>query len=307
MIDCILFNDEVDLLISRIIYLSDFVERFVLMEARCTFSGKPKPLVAREFQSNLENISKKRIDYLEADFSQLHSSYAWDYEKASRSQLISYAESNYPRQRLLFCDLDEFPSREQLNNLKTAEVKEDMTVFSIPTPTYYRHINLANQDERSWRLACSFDSSFPPSLENIRSPFHLPITGEPGAHLSYLGMDSRSISSKLSSFSHTELQGFDEVETSILNLADKYLVDHLGRFQNPTFGLMQALSFHQLPATNMALYEIGRFKFQEFTAPRVVPRLCTSAFITFVRTSSQKRSILYKLAMARMSSRYTNM
>lgn len=42
--DCFLFNNELQLLAFRLDYLSDFVDRVVLVEAPVTFRGKPKPL-----------------------------------------------------------------------------------------------------------------------------------------------------------------------------------------------------------------------------------------------------------------------
>ena len=44
IVDCIIYNNEKELLELRLNILNDFVDRFVIMEATQTFSGKSKPL-----------------------------------------------------------------------------------------------------------------------------------------------------------------------------------------------------------------------------------------------------------------------
>jgi beta-1,4-mannosyl-glycoprotein beta-1,4-N-acetylglucosaminyltransferase len=88
MIDLVLFNDELDLLVTRIQYLSDFVDTFVIIEAKQTFSGKTKALIAQENRILLRDASSKPIVLLEADFSKVAVKNAWDFEKETRKQLI---------------------------------------------------------------------------------------------------------------------------------------------------------------------------------------------------------------------------
>ena len=299
MIDCVLFNNELELLETRIIYLEKYVECFVVIEAQLTFSGKSKKLVARDNFETLRKLTSKPIVILQADFSKTKTGDPWEYERESRMQLISYAGNNYPDQRVIFCDLDEFPSLNQLENLKRVEDLGDKSIYSIPTPTFYRYVNLAQIDEENWRSACSFFSSLPPHHESIRSTHYVQIGGEPGAHLSYLNMRAENITSKFASFSHQELEGFEEVENSILRMADVYGVDHLGRFRNPSRGLMRYLGLEQLPSTNEIILKL-RGGFLEIKLPGYFSRVCTSALITYIRLNRTKKSMIYNNVIEKM-------
>ena len=56
MIDAILFNDEIELLYSRLEYLRDFIDTTVIIESDRTFSGRSKQLLASQ---NLETLKTK--------------------------------------------------------------------------------------------------------------------------------------------------------------------------------------------------------------------------------------------------------
>jgi beta-1,4-mannosyl-glycoprotein beta-1,4-N-acetylglucosaminyltransferase len=303
MIDCVLFNDEIELLKARILYLSNYVDSFVVIEANQTFSGKRKSLIAKDNQKILRELSTKPITILEADLTALGNSDAWKIERESRSLLITHVQREFPAQRVLFCDLDEFPSVEQLIRLKQCESSNETTIFSIPTPTFYRYLNLAQMDETEWKLACSFDSSHAPDVDDLRSPDYAALGGELGAHLSYLGMSADSLSSKLSSFSHTELQGFEQIEENILGLSDEYVVDHLGRFHNPSRGIMKPLSLDELPSTNKLFYSLWGKDFRNFNPPNYLSRICASAVITFIRHNNGQKSRMYVVVLERMLKR----
>lgn len=48
VIDAVTFNGELDILEIRLNILNDFVDQFIIVESRNTFSGKPKPLYYEE-------------------------------------------------------------------------------------------------------------------------------------------------------------------------------------------------------------------------------------------------------------------
>ena len=55
VVDCILYNGEADILEIRLSVLNEFVDQFVICEAKTTFSGKPKPLY---FEQQKERFSQ---------------------------------------------------------------------------------------------------------------------------------------------------------------------------------------------------------------------------------------------------------
>lgn len=302
MIDCILFNDELDLLISRLRYLNSFVDEFVVIEADKTFSGRPKELIATNHLSLLQEASLNRITILRADFSALKVTSAWDYENESRLQLLNYVLREAPDQRVLFCDIDEFPSHEQLTILKGYENSLSEEVFSIPTPTYYRYVNLANLDEVDFRSSISFHVSSAPKVVEIRKTQFRVIEGEPGAHLSYLSMSASLMSGKLDSFSHTEFQGFEPIEHGLLEISDRYVLDHLGRFHHPSRGLMKVINPQELPQVNRDIQAIMGAPIIHTATPWKFSRLCASALVTFIRAKRDENSFLYRHVIEKVSS-----
>lgn len=70
VVDCFTYNGEADLLDLHLNALNDYVDRFVLVEAATTFSGKHKPLYFAEQQDRFERW-RDRIQYFvnEEDYS----------------------------------------------------------------------------------------------------------------------------------------------------------------------------------------------------------------------------------------------
>lgn len=66
VIDIITFNGESDLLEIRLNILNDFVDEFVIVEARTTFSGKPKPLYYEQEKERYQAFAHK-IKYFVID------------------------------------------------------------------------------------------------------------------------------------------------------------------------------------------------------------------------------------------------
>jgi hypothetical protein len=61
MFDCILINDELDILDIRLNTLDSVIEKFVIVESDLTHSGKPKPLHFQENWSRFEKFKDKII------------------------------------------------------------------------------------------------------------------------------------------------------------------------------------------------------------------------------------------------------
>lgn len=66
IIDSFLFFDEVDLLKLRLQYLDEYVDKFIIVEAKQTFSGLPKPL---NFLKNYNQFSEyqRKIEYIQVE------------------------------------------------------------------------------------------------------------------------------------------------------------------------------------------------------------------------------------------------
>jgi beta-1,4-mannosyl-glycoprotein beta-1,4-N-acetylglucosaminyltransferase len=66
--DCFYFFDELDLLEIRLNILDSYVDQFVLVEARETFNGKPKPLFYEQNKERYNRWNHKIKHYVVEDF-----------------------------------------------------------------------------------------------------------------------------------------------------------------------------------------------------------------------------------------------
>jgi beta-1,4-mannosyl-glycoprotein beta-1,4-N-acetylglucosaminyltransferase len=121
IIDCIMFNDEISMLKSRLNYLKPIVTKTILVEGNVTFSGKSKPLIFEENKEqfkeyNIENISLKINPNFKIDTNQPlirdpnHS--AWKIEFFQRNILKTKIPNGLNKDDLVIIgDLDEIPNK----------------------------------------------------------------------------------------------------------------------------------------------------------------------------------------------------
>jgi len=108
--DCFTFFNELDLLEIRLNVLMDVVDKFVLVEAGETHTGKSKPFYFRE---NAERFAKfsDRIVYVGIDrFPEGHG--AWWNECYQRNQILQGLTQARPDDVVLISDMDEIPRPE---------------------------------------------------------------------------------------------------------------------------------------------------------------------------------------------------
>ena len=108
--DCFTFFNELDLLEMRLNILKDVVDKFVLVEAGETHTGKPKPFY---FKDNEDRFSafRDRIVYVGIEsFPKGHD--AWWCENYQRNEILRGLEGARPDDIVLISDLDEIPRPE---------------------------------------------------------------------------------------------------------------------------------------------------------------------------------------------------
>lgn len=106
--DCFTFFNELDLLEIRLNVLKDVVDKFVLVEAGETHTGKPKPLF---FKENEERYSafRNRIIHISLDsFPKGHD--AWWNENYQRNMILQGLAEAKPDDTVLVSDIDEIPN-----------------------------------------------------------------------------------------------------------------------------------------------------------------------------------------------------
>ena len=88
---------------------------------------------------------------------------------------------------------------------------------------------------------------------------------------------------KLKSFSHIELDFTEIANQSFLDYCDRFLIDHLGRIESDSFGLLRQLSYNELPtvAKELHSYQPELFDFRK-RSQSILLRLVASALVSIV-------------------------
>lgn len=106
--DCFTFFNELDLLEIRLNVLKDVVDKFVIVEAAETHTGKPKPLLFRENEARYSAFRDK-IVYISLDsFPKGHD--AWWNENYQRNMILRGLTNAKPDDTVLISDVDEIPN-----------------------------------------------------------------------------------------------------------------------------------------------------------------------------------------------------
>ena len=113
--DCFSFFNELDLLEIRLNVLRDVVDRFVLVEAGETHTGKPKPFLFEENRARFAEFAD-RIEYVRIErFPAGHD--AWWNENFQRNEILKGLAGANPDDVVMISDLDEIPRPEVVARL----------------------------------------------------------------------------------------------------------------------------------------------------------------------------------------------
>lgn len=298
VIDCFIFNDEIGLLELRIKYLSHSVDEFIIFESRKTFSGKSKPLYARNHRDQLQKLSNTQISFWEARINNMDEgefSERWPIEFETRRQFLERIISERPHDRIIFGDVDEIPSIHQVEVIRDLCLVQDVSVYGINMPNYYKYVNWYVQGvgERM-NAPKTFVGCLPPPMEFLRTlDFFEDIQGV-GAHLSYLGMSTHQVNKKFGEFSHREYSGHEKIEDYIQRTQDRFAIDHIGRYFFEERGLIKIVKFEDLPEPSRFVRTQFPSYFKDMELPSEFQRLIASATVTLLRRymmSNQKRAL----------------
>ena len=226
IIDCFTFYNELDLLFYRLSILNDVVDKFILVEATKTFSGKAKPLyyennklMFSQFQhkivhiiedellsknelKNIQNVGCSGNDY-------------WMNENKQRNSInkgLEVIKNELNDDDYIFIsDVDEIPNPDALIKLKNNDKINNIGVLC----EYFYYYSLRHMMTQSWFHSKFvtyelFKQLFEYVPQNVRlvphdilskSSYHIIENG--GWHLSYFG-DEKFIKNKLENFAHQE-------------------------------------------------------------------------------------------------------
>ncbi|MDB4300202.1 hypothetical protein N9923_00360 [bacterium] len=201
VIDCFLFYNEVKMLEFRLKEHYDYVDQFVIVESNKSFTGKDKEYFFQEHIYRFREYIDK-ITYVKLNETESHKS-AWDSEEFQRNCISKgLGKLNLLDEDIvLISDIDEILNVDIIPDLKLINTLE---LHSLEYDMYYYNMECYKKEAR-WRFpkAISYfhfkENPHPHKLRLATTNF----TKKAGWHFSYFG-DPKSISDKLSNFSHQE-------------------------------------------------------------------------------------------------------
>jgi beta-1,4-mannosyl-glycoprotein beta-1,4-N-acetylglucosaminyltransferase len=236
LIDAFLYFNEMALLKVRLEYLGPVVSEFWIIESNIDFAGKPRNFaLTPEVVSQLPYFHKIKVHqwhapwFLRGALVPLAKRVGnrkgiWKIQDMQRNVLLKALHHKSPDDLLLFGDLDELPSIEDLGRLRTAPPPALGTVFSFEQPTVY--YNIHNSPAR-WK-GTTFSSIAtarrltPNQLRKHRERW--PTCGE-GWHFSYFG-SAQQVKEKVGAIARAEkLKEFEDVSVD-------YIQGKIDRLQN---------------------------------------------------------------------------
>ena len=231
--DCFSFFNELDLLEIRLNVLKDVVDRFVLVEATRTHTGKEKPLYYRENAARFAAFADRIVHVVVDDFSLADTlsdvrEKAWAIENLQRNAIVRGLADARADDRILISDLDEIPDPAAVAR---AVALPGVTRLGMRLYNYY--LNYRNYSTRQWNLGTQvlrygdfvdpalyagfvFDEfvvegvNTVPSASMVRFLKPRRMLKDAGWHFSYLG-GVEAVKNKIRSIAHTE---FDNETTT---------------------------------------------------------------------------------------------
>lgn len=107
--DCFTFFNELELLEVRLHELSGVVDKFVLVEATQTFTGRPKPLYYAENRERFSRFHEQIIHVIVDDSPK--SDNPWTIEHFQRNCIARGLTQCRPDDWIMVSDADEIPGR----------------------------------------------------------------------------------------------------------------------------------------------------------------------------------------------------
>jgi beta-1,4-mannosyl-glycoprotein beta-1,4-N-acetylglucosaminyltransferase len=140
LFDCFSFFNELDLLEVRLHELHALVDYFVLVEARRTFQGEPKPLYFTENADRFRIYASKIIPIV-VDFPEASDAYGldtkpldanWAREHYQRNQIAKGLANASASDLIIVSDVDEILSATALRRAIADRKPGELTIFEMP-------------------------------------------------------------------------------------------------------------------------------------------------------------------------------
>lgn len=281
--DCFLFNNEEELLEIRLQLLSKIVDKFVIVWAAETFTGRKKE---QSFPWHNEIVSRFATKVELITIEKLKGLNAWEKEWYSRNRLADGLKNLHADDLVIISDIDEIPRPSIIIDLCSKKLNQ-IKVLGLDYYNFKFNYKLVHGTQVVWAgpVVCSYkDFTTPQQLRDLRwhamyNPDQL--IEDAGWHFSFL-TKSKDVIDKLTSFAHQE----SEVQSRIDD------VDQL-------IEKRQGFSDHLQPGSVWAVVSFDDFACRELIAlVSNYPDLCLSGLFDDELTIKRKiRSSIHHLCV----------
>jgi len=260
--DCFTFYNEFDLLEIRLNELDSVVDKFVLVEAKHSFQGKPKPLYFRDNKERFKKFLHKIEHVIVDEFPPTDNH--WHREHFQRNAIVRGLNGCKDNDIIIISDVDEIPRSNVIERYNPAH-----GIVNLAQDVFYYYFNCKchnNWVQPKILTYAILKTTSPEEVRHLHGKAHLPLMENAGWHFSYLG-NVDWIINKIESFSHTEyntdefknkehvlrciangkdlFNRFDPTFVEVDDSFPEYLKDNLLRFASK--GLVKSLGSNQLP------------------------------------------------------------
>ncbi len=200
--DCFLFFNELELLQIRLDEVYEHVDRIVLVEARESFRGKPKPLYYQENQHFFRNYADKIIHVVVNDHCPTND--CWTREQFQRNQISRGLQNCSHEDIILISDLDEIVRGTDIQKFIAPLIAHEKIAVSANQRFFRWYLN--RQSNESWigTIATTYQHLQQNTAEHLRRKrgefYQFP---DIGWHFSNMGGLNTYIA-KIENFSHPE-------------------------------------------------------------------------------------------------------
>lgn len=211
--DCFLFYNELELLEIRLNEMSDYVDKFVIVEACETFRGNPKPYYFEENRHLFDRFADKII-HIKVD-RKLYTEDPWTRERFQRQHVLEGLKECHPNDIVILSDVDEVVRGSCIPQVIDLLTSKQAEAVVCEQDMYQGFLNRYQAKWRgsvctSYRVIKSLSTKNTRRLRNMR-PRLLRRTGikkitclpKAGWHFTSMGGIDRHIL-KLESYSHRE-------------------------------------------------------------------------------------------------------
>lgn len=168
--DCFPIFNEIDLLELRLNELWEVVDVFVIVEAKATFTGNPKPMCLLDNKERLAKYMDKIRYVVVEEFPDGMSN--WGKEEYQRNAIKKELSDVLPDDILIFSDLDEIPRGKVVQSIAEHGIQpKEVYCLSLDCYAYYLNIKLPVKWERQGpRMIRAGDLSELYSLRRVMAP-----------------------------------------------------------------------------------------------------------------------------------------